>query len=175
MARALRDNLAARSIAISHSDALELIAAQFECADWNVLAAKIESAQPPKAPAPGEWVLQPAIPIIRIFSVDKAMEFYRDYLGFALDWEHRFGPNMPLYAQMSRGACLIHITEHHGDATPGSACYVWMTGLDAFHASIRAKDYPLRPGIENFPEGARTVTVLDPFGNRINFSERHAA
>jgi len=175
MAHALRDNLAARSIAISHSDALELIATQFECANWNILSAKIENAHPPEAPAPGDWALQPAIPVIRIFDLDKAMGFYRDYLEFEVDWEHTFGPGMPLYLQVSRGDCTLHLTEHHGDATPGSCCYVWMTGLDAFHTAIRAKHYPLRPGIEDFPEGARTVTVLDPFGNRIRFSERNAA
>ncbi len=34
----------------------------------------------------------PAIPIFRIFSVEKAREFYLDFLGFTLDWEHRFEP-----------------------------------------------------------------------------------
>jgi catechol 2,3-dioxygenase-like lactoylglutathione lyase family enzyme len=44
--------------------------------------------------------LRQAIPILRIFSVDKAKEFYLDFLGFKLDWEHRFGDNFPLYAQV---------------------------------------------------------------------------
>ena len=30
------------------------------------------------------------IPVLRIFSVEKARAFYVDYLGFAVDWEHRF-------------------------------------------------------------------------------------
>ena len=30
--------------------------------------------------------LAPAIPVLRIFSVDKAREFYMDFLGFSLDW-----------------------------------------------------------------------------------------
>ena len=41
--------------------------------------------------------LAPAIPVLRIFSVDKAREFYMDFLGFSLDWEHRFSPDLPLY------------------------------------------------------------------------------
>lgn len=36
------------------------------------------------------------IPILRIFSVEKAKEFYLDYLGFTLDWEHRFADDLPL-------------------------------------------------------------------------------
>ena len=31
-----------------------------------------------------------AVPIFRIFSLDKAREFYLDFLGFKVDWEHRF-------------------------------------------------------------------------------------
>lgn len=35
-------------------------------------------------------LISPSIPIIRIFSEDKAKEFYLDFLGFTLDWEpHR--------------------------------------------------------------------------------------
>ena len=43
------------------------------------------------------------IPIFRIFDVAKAHEFYLGYLGFKIDWEHRFEPGMPLYTQISRG------------------------------------------------------------------------
>ena len=35
------------------------------------------------------------VPIFRIFDEQKAMEFYIDFLGFALDWEHRFEENFP--------------------------------------------------------------------------------
>lgn len=39
--------------------------------------------------------LSPAIPILRSFSEDKAREFYLGFLGFTLDWEHRFAPTAP--------------------------------------------------------------------------------
>ena len=45
-------------------------------------------------------VLQ-TVPILRIFDVAKAKEFYLDYLGFRADWEHRFEPGLPLYMQVS--------------------------------------------------------------------------
>jgi hypothetical protein len=34
--------------------------------------------------------LSAAIPILRIFSEEKAKEFYLDFLGFRIEWEHRF-------------------------------------------------------------------------------------
>jgi len=45
---------------------------------------------------------QQAVPILRIFSVEKAREFYLDFLGFIWDWEHRFDDNAPLYARVMK-------------------------------------------------------------------------
>ncbi|HJR20529.1 MAG TPA: glyoxalase superfamily protein [Dongiaceae bacterium] len=112
------------------------------------------------------------IPILRIFSVDKAKEFYLDFLGFSLDWEHRFADDLPLYMQISRGSLRLHLSEHHGDACPGSTVFVRMRGIEALHRELAAKAYRyLRPGVEQAPWGARVMEVTDPFGNRIRFNE----
>lgn len=105
------------------------------------------------------------IPILRIFSVEKAREFYLDFLGFSLDWEHRFGDNLPLYMQISRGRL-------HGDACPGATIFVRMHGIEALHSELAAKNYRyLKPGVERVPWNARVMEVADPFGNRIRFNE----
>ena len=83
------------------------------------------------------------VPILRIFSVDKAKEFYLDFLGFALDWEHRFADDLPLYMQVSRGALCLHLSEHHGDACPGSTVFVRMRGVEALHRELAAKTHSL--------------------------------
>jgi hypothetical protein len=112
------------------------------------------------------------IPLLRIFSVEKAREFYIDYLGFKVDWEHRFEPSLPLYMQVSRGSLMLHLTEHYGDCTPGAKVFVEMTGVAELHAELTAKKYSyLRPGLEQADWGATTLTVTDPFMNRILFSE----
>lgn len=112
------------------------------------------------------------VPILRIFSVDKAKEFYLEFLGFTLDWEHRFAADLPLYMQISRGALCLHLSEHHGDACPGSTVFVRMRGVEALHRELTAKSYRyLRPGVERAPWGARVMEVTDPFGNRIRFNE----
>ena len=36
---------------------------------------------------------QQVIPVLRIFDIAKAREFYIDWIGFTIDWEHRFGDN----------------------------------------------------------------------------------
>jgi glyoxalase superfamily protein len=42
------------------------------------------------------------VPIFRIFSEEKAKEFYLGFLGFHRDWEHWFDPDAPVYMQVSR-------------------------------------------------------------------------
>ncbi|HWV53919.1 glyoxalase superfamily protein [Pseudorhodoplanes sp.] len=114
----------------------------------------------------------PAIPVFRIFSEEKAREFYLDFLGFTVDWEHCFEPDMPIYMQVSRGPVVLHLSEHHGDACPGSTAYVRMRGVREFHSEISAKGYRnLRPGVESPDWTDAEMTVTDPFGNRIRFGE----
>src|SRR5687768_6135723 len=82
-----------------------------------------------------------AIPILRIFDLEKAKDFYVGFLGFQVDWEHRFDENAPVYLQISRGTLVLHLTEHHGDCCPGSTVFVQTTALQQFHQEITAKGY----------------------------------
>lgn len=176
MARALRDAMADRQTAdLTHSECLEIVARQFGLPDWNVLAAKIAAAEHTASvtAAPASTILfSSTIPILRIFSVEKAMEFYVDFLGFTIDWEHRFGDNFPLYAQVSRAGIKLHLSEHHGDASPGSTVFIWMRGIAAYHQELLGKNYKYyRPGLEEAVWDAQMMQVSDPFGNRLRFSE----
>jgi hypothetical protein len=118
---------------------------------------------------------EPAVPMLRVFDERLAREFYVDHLGFTWDWESREDAASPLYAQVSRGALRLHLTGHYGDGTPGTHLFVPTEGLDALHAEVTAKRASFsRPGIETVPWG-RTMTLIDPFDNQLNFTEwRHA-
>jgi catechol 2,3-dioxygenase-like lactoylglutathione lyase family enzyme len=113
------------------------------------------------------------IPILRIFDVAKMREFYLDFLGCTIDWEHGAGEGLPRYLQVSRGAMRLHLSEHHGDACPGARIHIEAQGLADLHAELSAKRYKYnRPGLETTPWGTRELEVIDPFGNRLNFCER---
>src|SRR5215469_1351153 len=100
------------------------------------------------------------IPILRIFSVEKAKEFYCGFLGFKVDWEHTFEANTPVYMQISRGSLRLHLSEHHGDGSPGIRIFVEMTGVEEFHREVSAKGYRyLRPGFQDQFYGARSMDV----------------
>jgi uncharacterized glyoxalase superfamily protein PhnB len=110
-------------------------------------------------------------PILRIFDETKALEFYVEFLEFKVDWQHRFEPDLPLYLQISRGDCVLHLSEHHGDATPGSALRIETDELEVFQQQLLAKEYSFaRPQIQAMPWGSQDMTVTDPFGNRLVFT-----
>ncbi|MBM4382606.1 MAG: VOC family protein [Deltaproteobacteria bacterium] len=115
-------------------------------------------------------------PILRIFDEEKAIDFYVAYLGFTIDWRHRFSDDHPLYVQASRDGCVIHLSEHHGDATPGAAIRIRTDALDAFRAELKGRRSRfVKPSIKTAPWGERSMSFADPFGNRLTFFEPRAA
>lgn len=115
-------------------------------------------------------------PILRSFDEAKAREFYVDFLGFQVDWEHRFEPGLPLYMQVSRDGCVLHLSEHHGDCSPGAAVRVHATDLASYHQELVEKRYKnARPGLEEMPWGSTEMSVPDPFGNRLVFTDAASA
>ncbi len=115
-------------------------------------------------------LLGAATPILRVFDETKTREFYLDFLGFHEDWRHRFADDLPLYQQVSRGDCRLHLSEHHGDACPGSALRIACADLEALAAELQAKAYRnARPEIVQMPWDERQLSLHDPFGNRLVF------
>lgn len=73
---------------------------------------------------------------------------------------------------MSRDGLVLHLTEHHGDSTPGAVVYVYMTGVQELCAELndKASVGHNRPGLES-ADGRTELEVIDPFGNRLRFGE----
>ena len=119
-----------------------------------------------------EISLSPPVPVFRSFDETKALEFYVDYLGFEVRWRYRFEEGLPLYMEVARGDLALHLTEHHGDCSPGGRIRIQVSDIAALHAELSAKDYGFaRPGLDEAPWGERYIEVGDPFGNRLTFFE----
>ena len=81
-------------------------------------------------------------------------------LGFIKEWEHRFEPGLPLYVGMARGQMRVHLSEHTGDARPGTLVYFTVDDLDAVAPALGVT------AINDMPWG-RDLEVLDRDGNRL--------
>jgi hypothetical protein len=78
-------------------------------------------------------IFGPPTPILRIFDEAKMRELYVGFLGFQVDWEHRFEPGTPIYLQVSLGGCKLHLSENHGDGSPGARVRIEVDELEGYH------------------------------------------
>ncbi len=113
------------------------------------------------------------IPILRIFDYAKAIEFYVDWLGFKINWEHHFEENTPVYMEVEKDEIVFHLSEHHGDGTPGTHVLIWCNDVKKYHDELINKKYKYnRPGIQKTFYGSFAFTVIDPFNNQVSFNEK---
>ena len=99
--------------------------------------------------------------------------FYVGFLGFSGDWEHRFEPDLPLYMQVSRGECRLHLSGHHGDSACRALRSASLRCDSAFLAELTGKPYgDDGPAFETPPWGGAELTLIDPFSrDRLTFVE----
>lgn len=110
------------------------------------------------------------IPILRSFDETKTRDFYLGFLGFDIVFEHRFGPDAPLYLGLKKGACELHLSEHFGDATPGMALRIEVEDVHAYAKALNAKDYKFsKPGVQRQSWGWDDMSINDPSGNKLIF------
>ena len=115
-----------------------------------------------------------ARPILRIFDYEKAKTFYIEWLGFKIDWEHK-PDNSPIYLQISFDSIVIHLTEHHGDCSPGARIHIEnFNNLALYHEKLLSKNYKYnRPSLDtaSWRPNAICMEAINPFGNRLTFAE----
>ena len=106
------------------------------------------------------------VPILRAEDGYASAKWYAR-LGFEIEGEHRFAPNLPLYLFLKRGDVRLHLSEHKGDAKVGTLLYFYVEGIDAIAEEFGEK-------IEEQP-WAREVELTDPVGNRLRIGERKSS
>lgn len=102
------------------------------------------------------------IPILRVAEAAAAAAWYAR-LGFTVEFEHRFEPHLPAYVGVRRGGAQIHLSEHAGDARPGTLVYLWVDDIDPIAAEFGVT-------VDEAPWG-REIDLTDPDSNRIRLAE----
>ncbi|UXI66374.1 bleomycin resistance protein [Tahibacter amnicola] len=117
---------------------------------------------------------QTVIPQLRMTDATRSLPFYIDGLGFKVDWEHRFEPGFPLFAQLTRRGQTIFLTEHTGDCAVGGAVYFIVPDTDELVRDVRQRGVLAIGDPEDMPWGTREVLITDPDGNRLRFASDKA-
>ncbi len=118
----------------------------------------------------GEKLSQRVFPQLRMTNWNRTRQFYADGLGFGVDWEHRFGPGFPVFAQLTRDGLSLLLTEHSGDCQIGGAAYFIVDNVEVLHAEIRDRGIQPEEEPTDTPWGTREMTIVDPDGNRLRFA-----
>ena len=110
-----------------------------------------------------------AVPEIPVEDIDTAVAYYRDRLGFALDWGDEAGG----IAGVSKGACRLFLTnrafrEELRNAPP---VVIWLNvdsahEVDALHEDWKGRGARIVARPESKPWKLREFTVADADGNQ---------
>lgn len=98
-------------------------------------------------------------PVLRVADANASVDWY-GRLGFTKQWAHRFAPNLPLYVSVVRGDIEIHLSEHAGDARPGTLVYLYVDDVEAVAEACGIREV-------GHKDWGREVELTDPDGNRI--------
>ncbi|MEV5882054.1 glyoxalase superfamily protein [Streptomyces sp. NPDC052020] len=101
--------------------------------------------------------VEEAVPILRVADAAAAVRWYAR-LGFAEQWVHRFESGLPAFVEVARGRVRLFLSEHAGDARPGTLVYPRVTDVDAVAAEFGVR-------VEE-TLWAREVELCDPDGSR---------
>lgn len=109
------------------------------------------------------------IPTFRILYYKEAIKFYVDFLGFSIDWEHRFDETEPVYMQISKDGLILHLTENKRFQT-GIIVFVETKGIDDYYFELSKRDSSVSE-VTKTPWQTKQMEIKDPFGNLLRFNE----
>jgi catechol 2,3-dioxygenase-like lactoylglutathione lyase family enzyme len=112
-----------------------------------------------------------AIPTFGISDYQTSIEFYVGFLGFQIDWEHRFEQTAPVYMQISRNGLTLHLSENKRFGK-NVIVFIETKKLNEFHKELQNKTPTIKlPDILRTNWQTLQLEIIDPFGNLLRFNE----
>lgn len=156
--------------------AQEIIAVEAGFPDWAALRDAAASAPAARMPEPGAARVHGVVPILFVRDVTVAACFYRDRLGFDIDFLHG---QPPFYGSVSRdGACmhLRFVGEPNFAALAAGECGLILasfevSGVKKLFAELAARGADIVQPLARQAWGGLTFHVRDPDGNVVSFAE----
>ena len=157
------------------SEAQEIIALESGYESWAALKSGLSTMEE-QAQNLAEPVLKGAVPVVFVSNVQTSAAFFRDKLGFAIDFLHG---HPPFYAAVSRDAARLHLRFVHEPVIPPGvrereggllSAFLEVDNLKGLFAEYKAAGVDFVQPLRKEPWGASGFTVLDPDGNSIYFA-----
>ena len=108
--------------------------------------------------------IAPEIPVV---DLKKAIDYYRQKLGFELA---ALSPSED-YAVIERDGIAIHLFEQAGNTGGPSGVHIFTHQLDELHAELQGRGATICQDITRQPWGNRDFRVQDTAGNILKFTE----
>ncbi len=118
--------------------------------------------------------LKPAVPILFVRDVPVSAAWFRDRLGFAIDFLHG---EPPFYGAVSRGDACLHLrcvrapnfAELAGREVSLILATIEVSGLAGLHAELADRGAEIAQPPTRHPWGGTDLHVRDPDGNVLSF------
>lgn len=127
-------------------------------------------------PSKAKPVVKRAIPILFVSNVAASAGFFRDKLGFDIEFLHG---NPPFYGSVVRDGARLHLRFVHEPTFAAGivereqllAAYLDVSDAKALFAEYLEAGVRMHSRLKKEPWGGPGFTILDPDGNRIYFGE----
>jgi catechol 2,3-dioxygenase-like lactoylglutathione lyase family enzyme len=158
------------------SEAQEIIALESGYESWAALKSGFSTMAEQAQAVPAGPVLKGALPVVFVSNVQTSAAFFRDKLGFAIDFLHG---HPPFYASVSRGAARLHLRFVHEPVITLEvrereegllSAFLDVDNIKGLFAEYKAAGVDFVQPLRKEPWGGSAFIVLDPDGNWICFA-----
>jgi catechol 2,3-dioxygenase-like lactoylglutathione lyase family enzyme len=155
-------------------EAQEIIALEAGYSSWAALKVAVGDERAPAKSLPSAPRLTRAVPVILVADVKASAEFFRDTLGFAIDFLHG---QPPFYGSVSRDAATLHLKFVHEPVLAVGAqdrdglisAFIDVENVKALYAEYAAAGATFDQKLKKQAWGGRDFIVRDLDGNGLCF------
>ena len=110
-----------------------------------------------------------ARPILNVRDLEASQRYYRDVLGFKVDWEHGEPPS---FGSVSRGHGVLFMCQQC-QGQPGAWVMLFADDVDGLHRQFVRNKARIRMPPRDMPWGLREMHVSDLDGHVLRFATSH--
>jgi catechol 2,3-dioxygenase-like lactoylglutathione lyase family enzyme len=155
-------------------EAQEIIALEAGYASWVALKVAVTDEPTPAKPLAPTPRLTRAVPVILVVNVQASAEFFRDTLGFSIDFLHG---HPAFYGSVSRDGACVHLKFVHEPVLAVGAqdrdgfitAFIEVENVKALYAEYVTAGATFDQKLKKQAWGGRDFIVRDPDGNGICF------